>query len=164
MNTYLTNVLIVALMGLLSWVVGWQAFLLVHGSIFFLSGSAGIWLFYVQHTFEDSYFEEDKDWEYVKAAVEGSSFYKLPKLMQFLTGNIGFHHVHHLSPRVPNYKLEAAHKNTPPLQNVPTISLATSLKSLRFRLWDEKNKNFVSFKDVKALAKNRISVQVKPEL
>ncbi len=70
-----------------------------------LSGSVGIWLFYVQHTFEDSYFEEDKDWEYVKAAVEGSSFYKLPKIMQFLTGNIGFHHVHHLSPRVPNYKL-----------------------------------------------------------
>ena len=164
MNTYLTNVLIVALIGLLSWAIGWQSFLLVHGSIFLLSGSVGIWLFYVQHTFEDSYFEEDKEWEYVKAAVEGSSFYKLPKVMQFLTGNIGFHHVHHLSPRVPNYKLEAAHKNTPPLQNVPTISLATSLKSLRFRLWDEKNKNFVSFKDVKALAKKRISVQVKPEL
>lgn len=164
MNTYLTNVLIVALIGLLSWAVGWQSFLLVQGSIFFLSGSVGIWLFYVQHTFEDSYFVEDKQWEYVKAAVEGSSFYKLPKIMQFLTGNIGFHHVHHLSPRVPNYKLEEAHKNTPPLQNVPTISLATSLRSLRFRLWDEKNMNFVGFKDVKSLAKkSSISVQSKPE-
>ncbi|MEW9052029.1 MAG: fatty acid desaturase [Neobacillus sp.] len=164
-NTYLTNVLIVALYALLIWAIGWQSFLLVQGSIFMLSGSAGIWLFYVQHTFEDSYFEEDKDWEYVKAAVEGSSFYKLPKLLQFLTGNIGFHHVHHLSPRVPNYKLEEAHKNTPPLQNVPTISLATSLKSLRFRLWDEESKNFVSFKEVKALAKrSSISVQAKPEL
>jgi acyl-lipid omega-6 desaturase (Delta-12 desaturase) len=164
-NTYLTNVLIVSLYALLIWAIGWQSFLLVQGTIFMLSGSAGIWLFYVQHTFEDSYFEEDKDWEYVKAAVEGSSFYKLPKLLQFLTGNIGFHHVHHLSPRVPNYKLEEAHKNTPPLQNVPTISLATSLKSLRFRLWDEESKNFVSFKEVKALAKrSSISVQAKPEL
>jgi acyl-lipid omega-6 desaturase (Delta-12 desaturase) len=158
MNTYLTNVLILALSGLLSLLVGWQAFLLIHGSIFLLAGSLGIWLFYVQHTFEDSYFEENKDWEYVKAAVEGSSFYKLPKLFQFLTGNIGFHHVHHLSPRVPNYKLEEAHTNTPPLQNVPSITFATSLKSLRFRLWDEKNKNFLSFKELKALAKNRASV------
>ena len=164
MNTYLTNVLIVTLMAVLWVTVGWQAFLLVHGSIFMLAGAIGIWLFYVQHTFEDSYFEEDKDWEYVKAAVEGSSFYKLPKLLQFLTGNIGFHHVHHLSPRVPNYKLEEAHNETVPLQNVPTISLATSLKSLRFRLWDEKAKNFVGFKDVKALAKKRISVQAKPEV
>ena len=163
MNTYLTNVLIVALAGLLCLAVGWQAFLLIQGTIFLLSGSAGIWLFYIQHTFEDSYFEEDKNWEYIKAAVEGSSFYKLPKVLQFLTGSIGFHHVHHLSPRVPNYKLEAAHENTPPLQNVPTISLATSLKSLRFRLYDEKSKNFVSFKDVKAIAKNRISIRVRSE-
>ncbi|MED1568035.1 fatty acid desaturase [Bacillus paramycoides] len=158
MNTYLTNVLIVALVGLLCWALGWQSFLLVQGSIFLISGSVGIWLFYVQHTFEDSYFEEDKEWEYVKAAVEGSSFYKLPKLLQFLTGNIGFHHVHHLSPRVPNYKLEEAHNNTLPLKNVPTITLATSLRSIRFRLWDEQNNNFVSFKDVKYLAKNNVSI------
>ncbi|GAA3326943.1 hypothetical protein GCM10020331_064910 [Ectobacillus funiculus] len=72
--------------------------------------------------------------------MEGSSFYKLPKLLQWLTGNIGFHHVHHLSPRVPNYKLENAHNNTQPLQNVPTITLATSLQSLQFRLWDEQSK------------------------
>ncbi|MFJ7726985.1 fatty acid desaturase [Neobacillus sp. NPDC097160] len=163
-NTYLTNVLIVALIAIFCWAIGWQSFLLVQGTIFMISGAAGIWLFYVQHTFEDSYFEEDKEWEYVKAAVEGSSFYKLPKIMQFLTGNIGFHHVHHLSPRVPNYKLEEAHKNTPPLQNVPTITIATSLQSLRFRLWDEKSKNFVSFKDIKSTVKKRVSVQAKPEV
>lgn len=163
LNTYLTNVLLVALIGLLCWALGWQTFLLIQGSIFMISGAAGIWLFYVQHTFEDSYFEEDKDWEYVKAAVEGSSFYKLPKLMQWLTGNIGFHHVHHLSPRVPNYKLEEAHNNTLPLQHVPTITLATSLRSLRFRLWDEERKNFVSFKDVKELAKKNMTLQVKTE-
>ncbi|MCQ6567296.1 fatty acid desaturase [Bacillus mycoides] len=164
MNTYLTNVLIVALVGLLCWTLGWQSFLLVHGSIFLIAGSIGIWLFYVQHTFEDSYFEEDKEWEYVKAAVEGSSFYKLPKILQFLTGNIGYHHVHHLSPRVPNYKLEEAHNNTLPLKNVPTITLATSLRSIRFRLWDEQNNNFVSFKDVKKLVKNNVSIPVKSEL
>ncbi|MBE7124059.1 fatty acid desaturase [Bacillus cereus] len=164
MNTYLTNVLIVALVGLLCWALGWQSFLLVHGTIFLIAGSIGIWLFYVQHTFEDSYFEEDKEWEYVKAAVEGSSFYKLPKILQFLTGNIGFHHVHHLSPRVPNYKLEEAHNNTLPLKNVPTITLATSLRSIRFRLWDEQNNNFVSFKDAKKLVKNNVSIQVKSEL
>ncbi|COG04848.1 Fatty acid desaturase [Streptococcus pneumoniae] len=100
----------------------------------------------------------------MKAAVEGSSFYKLPKILQFLTGNIGFHHVHHLSPRVPNYKLEEAHNNTLPLKNVPTITLATSLRSLRFRLWDEKSNNFVSFKDVKNIIKNNVSVRVKSEL
>lgn len=152
-NTYLTNVLIVVFAALLCLAVGWQSFLLVQGSIFMISGSIGIWLFYVQHTFEDSYFEENEEWEYVLAAVEGSSFYKLPKLMQFLTGNIGYHHVHHLSPRVPNYKLEMAHNNTQPLENVPTITLATSLRSLRFRLWDEESKNFVGFKDIKYLTK-----------
>ncbi|WHY96849.1 fatty acid desaturase [Peribacillus simplex] len=164
MNTYLTNVIIVALVALLCLAVGWQSFLLVQGSIFMISGSVGIWLFYVQHTFEDSYFEENEEWEYVLAAVEGSSFYKLPKLMQFLTGNIGYHHVHHLSPRVPNYKLEMAHNNTQPLENVPTITLATSLRSLHFRLWDEESKNFVSFKDIKYLTKKSVPVQVKSEL
>lgn len=140
MNTYLTNALIVGIVALFCWLLGWQSFLMVQGTIFFISGSAGIWLFYVQHTFEDSYFEEDENWEYVKAAVEGSSFYKLPKLLQWLTGNIGYHHVHHLSPRVPNYKLEDAHKNSEPLQNVPTITLLSSLQSLKFRLWDEQSK------------------------
>ncbi|MCP1493248.1 omega-6 fatty acid desaturase (delta-12 desaturase) [Peribacillus frigoritolerans] len=163
-NTYLTNVLIVVFAALLCLAVGWQSFLLVQGSIFMISGSIGIWLFYVQHTFEDSYFEENEEWEYVLAAVEGSSFYKLPKLMQFLTGNIGYHHVHHLSPRVPNYKLEMAHNNTQPLENVPTITLATSLRSIRFRLWDEESKNFVSFKDIKYLTKKSVPTQVKSEL
>lgn len=155
MNTYLTNVLIVAVVGILCLTIGWKAFVLVETPIFLISGSLGIWLFYVQHTFEDSYFEGDQHWEYVKAAVEGSSFYKLPKLLQWLTGNIGYHHVHHLSPRVPNYHLEDAHKNTPPLQNVPTITLATSLSSLKFRLWDEQAKKFVSYKAARTLVKKK---------
>jgi len=153
-NTYITNFLIAGLVLLLCGTLGAKAFLLIQGPIFLISGILGIWLFYVQHTFEDSYFEENKDWDFVKAAVEGSSFYKLPKLLQWLTGNIGYHHVHHLSPRVPNYKLEDAHNHTEPLQHVPTITLATSLKSLQFRLWDTENKRFVGFDYLSKLSKN----------
>ncbi|KAA6481958.1 fatty acid desaturase DesE [Bacillus swezeyi] len=149
LNTYLTNLAIAALAALCCLIFGWQSFLLVQGPIFLISGSIGVWLFYVQHTFEDSYFEADENWSYVQAAVEGSSFYKLPKLLQWLTGNIGYHHVHHLSPKVPNYKLETAHDQHEPLKNVPTITLKTSLQSLAFRLWDEEKKKFVTFRDVK---------------
>ncbi len=145
LNTYLTNISVAVLIVLLCWALGTVPFLLVQVPIFMVSGSLGIWLFYVQHTFEDSYYEENAEWEYVLAAVEGSSYYKLPKLLQWLSGNIGYHHVHHLSPRVPNYKLEEVHKNTEPLQNVPTITLATSLQSLKFKLWDAHNKRFVGF-------------------
>lgn len=165
LNTYLTNFLIFGISALLIWGIGWEAFVLVEGPIFFISGSLGIWLFYVQHTFEDSYFEGDEEWEYVKAAVEGSSYYKLPKLLQWITGNIGFHHVHHLSPRVPNYKLEEVHNHTKPLQNVPTITLSTSLTSIRFRLWDEERKQFVGFKEVKSfISSKKLTTQTKPEL
>ncbi|QFT87942.1 Fatty acid desaturase [Bacillus sp. THAF10] len=164
-NLYLTNLLILLVVVGLSLLIGWQNFLIVHGTIFMIAGIVGIWLFYVQHTFEDSYFEMDKDWEYVLAAVEGSSFYKLPKVMQFLTGNIGYHHIHHLSPRVPNYELEKCHENTPPLHHVPTITLATSLKSLKFRLWDESSKNFVSFREAKKLVRHTVSTaKINPEL
>ncbi|KZE46348.1 fatty acid desaturase [Brevibacillus parabrevis] len=151
LNTYLTNVLLVGLYALLVWAIGWQAFLLVQVPVFFISGLLGIWLFYVQHQFEDSYFENEEEWSYVKAAVEGSSYYKLPRVLQWITGNIGFHHVHHLSPKVPNYNLEKAHNGTPPLQMATTINLSSSLKSLRFRLWDEERKQFVSFKEIKQI-------------
>jgi omega-6 fatty acid desaturase (delta-12 desaturase) len=154
-NTWVTNLSVLALYGLLCWALGWQNFLIIQAPIFWVSGALGIWLFYVQHQFEDSYFENEEEWSYVKAAVDGSSYYKLPKLLQWITGNIGFHHVHHLSPRVPNYHLEEAHNAVPPLQQATTITLATSLKALRFRLWDEDNKAFVSFKQIKHL-------QVKP--
>jgi omega-6 fatty acid desaturase (delta-12 desaturase) len=165
-NTYVTNVSLFALYALLSWAIGWQAFLMIQGPIFFVSGFMGIWLFYVQHQFEDSYFENEEEWSYVQAAVDGSSYYKLPKLLQWITGNIGFHHVHHLSPRVPNYNLEKAHNATPPLQKATTITIGTSLTSLRYRLWDENNKTFVSFKNVKQyLSKvESITQPVKEEL
>ncbi|MEX2460085.1 MAG: fatty acid desaturase [Paenibacillaceae bacterium] len=161
MNTYLTNISIVSLYGSLIWAIGWQDFLLVQGLVYFVSGSLGIWLFYVQHQFEDSYFEKEEEWSYVKAAVEGSSYYKLPRILQWITGNIGFHHVHHLSPRVPNYNLEKAHNASLPLQKATTITLGTSLKSLGFRLWDEQNKTFVSFKKVRHLLNQPVATKDK---
>ncbi|WP_047985756.1 fatty acid desaturase [Ornithinibacillus californiensis] len=158
-NTYVINVSIAVIYALLIWAVGWQAFLIIQLPILFIAGAAGIWLFYVQHQFEDSYFENEEEWDYVKAAVDGSSYYKLPKIIEWLTGSIGYHHVHHLSPRVPNYNLEKAHESTPPLQKATTITLATSLKSIRFRLYDEDSKTFVTFKEIKRRLKSE-----KPQL
>ncbi|ALX49606.1 fatty acid desaturase [Lentibacillus amyloliquefaciens] len=154
-NTYIINASVAVIYGLLIWAIGWQAFLIIQMPIIFIAGSLGIWLFYVQHQFEDSYFENEDEWDFVKAAVDGSSYYKLPKIMQWMTGSIGFHHVHHLSPRVPNYHLEKAHESTPSLKKATTITLASSLKSIRFRLYDEASKSFVSFKEVKGLLRKR---------
>nr|WP_289038913.1 fatty acid desaturase [uncultured Allobacillus sp.] len=148
-NTYLTNVSIIGIIALLIWVIGWSSFLIVQLPIMFVAGSLGIWLFYVQHQFEDSYFEDEAEWDYVKAAIDGSSYYKLPRVLQWITGNIGYHHVHHLSPKVPNYNLEQVHESTPPLQQATTITVGSSLKSIRFRLYDEKSKTFVHFKEIK---------------
>lgn len=150
-NTYITNLGIAGIVGLLIWQIGWQDFLLVHAPIFFLSGVAGIWLFYVQHQFEHTYFEHEEEWDYVKAALQGSSFYQLPKLLHWFTGNIGFHHIHHLSPRVPNYLLPKAHTSSQMLQNVPAINLRSSLQALRYRLWNEQTKSFISFRELKVL-------------
>lgn len=155
-NTYLTNMIIVLFYGTIAYFVGWQAFLLVQGVSLYIAASLGIWLFYIQHTFEDSYFEEESEWDYVKAAVDGSSYYKLPRLFQWLTGNIGYHHVHHLAPRVPNYHLEEAHESTPPLHQATTITFMTSLKSLKYRVYDPDNKMFLSFREAKEMINKRL--------
>lgn len=146
-NTWLHNLAIVVVYGSIIYFFGFGMFAAVFIPIMFIGGMLGIWMFYIQHTFEESYFEENSEWDYVKAAVEGSSYYKLPKLLQWLTGNIGFHHVHHLSPRIPNYYLEKAHEETPPLQHATTITLKTSLESIRYKLYDEKKKVFITFKE-----------------
>ncbi|MFC5406036.1 fatty acid desaturase [Cohnella soli] len=149
-NTHLTTLAIVASYALIGLLIGWQSLLLVQGPIMLVAGMLGIWLFYVQHQFEDSYFEHEEHWDYVNAAVEGSSYYRLPRVLQWLTGNIGFHHVHHLNPKVPNYNLEKAHNAIPPLQKATTIGIRTSLRSLRFRLWDERARTFIGFRELKA--------------
>lgn len=158
-NTYITNIAIVGSIALLCWGMGWQSFLLIQGPMFFFSGMAGIWLFYVQHNYEDSYFENDGEWDYVKAAMHGSSFYNLPRVLHWITGNIGYHHIHHLSPRVPNYHLRKVHNKSAALRNVQTITLKTSLESLKFRIWNEEAKKFIQFKDLK-----QFRVKVKPRV
>ncbi|QSO48831.1 Delta(5) desaturase DesA [Alicyclobacillus mengziensis] len=147
-NTHVTTFTLAAILGLLCLILGWKGVLLVEGPILYLSGMVGIWLFYVQHQFEHTYFEKAENWDYVSAALQGSSFYKLPRVLQWMTGNIGFHHVHHLGPRVPNYSLQSAHENIQFLQNVRGVSLLSSLRSLRYRLWDEDNNRFVGFKEI----------------
>ncbi|WP_407655208.1 fatty acid desaturase [Alicyclobacillus dauci] len=154
-NTHVTNFALAGILGLLCFILGWKGVLLVEGPILYLSGMVGIWLFYVQHQFEHTYFEKADKWNYVSAALQGSSFYKLPKVLQWITGNIGFHHVHHLGPRVPNYSLQRAHESVRFLQNVPEISLLSSLRSLRYRLWDENNNRFVGFKEIEKINLNK---------
>ncbi|GAA0340161.1 fatty acid desaturase [Oceanobacillus oncorhynchi subsp. oncorhynchi] len=148
-NTYIINISLIVIYCLIGFLLGWQALVFVQLPIAYIAGFLGIWLFYVQHQFEDSYFENESEWDYVKAAVDGSSYYKLPKWLEWMTGSIGYHHVHHLAPKVPNYHLEQAHRETPPLHNATIITLKTSLKSIKFRLYDEEQKTFISFREMK---------------
>jgi omega-6 fatty acid desaturase (delta-12 desaturase) len=110
-----------------------------------LAGSTGIWLFYVQHQFEEAYWESAESWSYAEAALRGSSYLRLPRVLQFFTGNIGFHHVHHLNARIPNYNLQRAHEENPVFQQVPTLSLWDGLRAVRLKLWDEHSGRLVTF-------------------
>jgi len=143
-----TNIAIAAVVGWLMIEIGWAAFLLVEVPILLIACGAGVWLFYVQHNFDPTYWERHASWEFFNAGMDGSSFYKLPKVLQWFTGNIGFHHIHHLSPRIPNYKLEECHKENPVFQIEP-LTFRDSLKSLFFRLWDEKEKMLVGWNALK---------------
>jgi omega-6 fatty acid desaturase (delta-12 desaturase) len=139
-----TNLALFAIIGWLVWHIGWQAFLLVEVPILLIACSSGVWLFYVQHNFDPSYWERHSQWDFFMAGMHGSSFYKLPKVLQWFTGNIGFHHIHHLSPKIPNYKLEQCHQENPVFQIEP-LTFIHSLKSLQYRLWDEERKMLVGF-------------------
>ena len=139
-----TNIAIASVVAWLMIEVGWAAFLLVEVPVLLIACGVGVWLFYVQHNFEPTYWERHPDWEFFNAGLDGSSFYKLPKILQWFTGNIGFHHIHHLSPRIPNYKLEECHNENPAFQIEP-LTFEQSLRSLFFRLWDEKEKMLVGW-------------------
>jgi omega-6 fatty acid desaturase (delta-12 desaturase) len=132
--------------------VGWQAFLLVQLPTAMLAGAAGVWLFYVQHQFEDVYWERNESWSYAESALKGSSHLVLPKVLQFFTGNIGLHHVHHLSARIPNYNLQRAHDDNPVFHDVPTLTLKDALRVLRLKLYDEDRRRLVTFADARAPA------------
>jgi acyl-lipid omega-6 desaturase (Delta-12 desaturase) len=150
-SVYWMNLAILGVAVGLSLVFGVKAYLLIQIIITAVAGAAGVWLFYVQHQFEDVYWERGEDWDYTKAALEGSSFYKLPKILQWFSGNIGFHHIHHLSARIPNYNLERCHKADPLFHGVKPVTLLGSLKSFSFRLWDEQRRKLVGFGHLKKL-------------
>lgn len=129
----------------MSWIFGVKAFLLLQLVVTMVGGAAGVWMFYVQHQFEDVYWERGENWDYTAAALQGSSFYKLPRILQWFSGNIGFHHIHHLSPRIPNYNLQRCHDADPIFKLVKPITLGASLKSLTLRLWDERTKKLAGY-------------------
>jgi acyl-lipid omega-6 desaturase (Delta-12 desaturase) len=145
-----TNFGVLIMVGALIWMLGWQAFLEIQFPLVVLAGGAGIWLFYVQHQFEDAYWTRGGEWNYAAAALEGSSYLKLPRVLRFFSGNIGLHHVHHLNPRIPNYNLQRAHDENAFLHNVPTISLWQGLRSLNLKLIDERNGRLVSFAEARS--------------
>ena len=132
------------------WLIGIGDLLLLWAPAALLAGGVGIWLFYVQHQFEDAYWQRSDRWSYADAALRGSSFLKLPKPLQFVTGNIGYHHIHHLSVRIPNYNLQRAHEENAILQSVPTLSLWDGIRSVRLKLWDEQHWRLVTFAQARA--------------
>jgi omega-6 fatty acid desaturase (delta-12 desaturase) len=140
-----TNAMLLVLVGAVCWLIGWRDFLIVWAPPALLAGSVGIWLFYVQHQFEAAYWQSGEDWNYADAALRGSSHLKLPAVLQFFTGNIGLHHVHHLNARIPNYNLPRAHASSPVFATVPTLSLWDGLRAVRFKLWDEQAGRLVTF-------------------
>ncbi len=150
-SVYWTNLAILGLATALSLVFGVKAYLMIQVTIIGVAGSAGVWLFYVQHQFEGVYWQRHGEWDYTAAALQGSSFYKLPRILQWFSGNIGFHHIHHLSARIPNYNLERCHKAEPLFQGVPPITLFSSFKSLTFRLWDEQRQKLVGYSYLRTL-------------
>ena len=148
-SVYWTNLALLAMVAGLSCLLGLKTYLLLQLSVLMVAGVAGVWLFYVQHQFEGVYWERRQEWDYCTAALRGSSFYKLPKVLQWFSGNIGFHHIHHLSPRIPNYNLEKCHRAEPLFQTVKPVTLLSSFRALTFRLWDERRRKLVGFSAVK---------------
>jgi omega-6 fatty acid desaturase (delta-12 desaturase) len=140
-----TNLAIAGAIIGLSFVIGFKSFLLIQLPIVVLAATMGTWMFFIQHQFEDTYYAHGDDWDYTLAALQGSSYYQLPKVLQWFTGNIGFHHIHHLSPRIPNYHLQRCHEENPVFQQVVVLTLWTSLQSIFLSLWDEEQNRLVSF-------------------
>ena len=147
-SIWINNAVLAVAVGLLSLTIGWQVVLLVHLPVLLLAGAAGVWLFYVQHQFEDAYWARKGAWNMERSAVEGSSYYDLPAILHWFSANIGFHHLHHMATRVPNYRLRECFDSHPRLQQAPRLTLRTSLRTARLRLWDAQLQRMVPFSDV----------------
>jgi len=144
-SVILTNISLVGLIAILVLLLDTKTLVTTYLPAYYLSVLGGIWLFFAQHQFEDAYWAEHEDWDYADAAIRGSSYLKLPRVMQWFTGNIGLHHVHHLAPKVPNYRLEAAHHSHPMFALAPVLSAPDAVKVLRLALFDEEQRKLVSF-------------------
>jgi acyl-lipid omega-6 desaturase (Delta-12 desaturase) len=153
LSTMATNIAIAMLVAVMIWLVGAGPFLLVHLPITFLGASIGVWLFYVQHQFEDTFWTHDKGWKFHESALRGSSHYDLPRVLRWFTANIGVHHVHHLCSRIPYYRLPLVLRDHPQLAAVGRLTLLESIKCVRIVLWDEVRQRGISFRDIHALAR-----------
>ena len=154
-SVHATNLALLGVAALMSLLIGFKEYLLIQIPLIAITAMAGVWLFYVQHQFEETYWEHHQDWDFATSAMEGASYYKLPRLLQWVSGNIGFHHIHHLSPRIPNYKLQRCHDENAIFQQVKPLTPRTSLKSMRLHLWDENRRVLVGFAYAKSLARQR---------
>jgi omega-6 fatty acid desaturase (delta-12 desaturase) len=148
-SVWLTNLALAGIVALMAFTIGLKDFLLVHGPVVLLTCGTGVWLFYVQHQFEDTYWHRSQDWDYYDAALEGSSLLVLPRPLQWLTANIGIHHVHHLNARIPNYRLQEAMEAVPELQNPTRITIRDSFRLMGLSLWDEREKRLVGFREAR---------------
>jgi omega-6 fatty acid desaturase (delta-12 desaturase) len=149
-DVWKTNIALAIIITGISLLIGFKSFLLIQFPIIYISSIAGTWLFYVQHQYEDVVWYRKDEWDFETVALNGSSFYKLPRVLQWFTGNIGFHHVHHLGSKIPNYKLEKAFRENEIFANTKPVSLFSSRKSLKLRLWDEDQGKMVGFDEVRA--------------
>ena len=148
-NVWMTNVAIAGVIATLILAVGAQSLLVIYLPAYYLATMAGIWLFYVQHQFEDAYWESHENWDYATAAVQGSSYLRLPRVLQWFTGSIGLHHVHHLGPRIPNYRLQRAHDENPIFHEAPVMTILQGVRALRLTLYDEGQRRLIRFKDLR---------------
>ena len=133
----------------LSAIIGAGPFLLAWSTVLLLATSLGVWFFYIQHQFPDTYWADSASWEFRTAAIEGSSYYDLPRFLHWLTGSIGFHHIHHLASKVPNYRLRACFEANPEFQRAKRLTLWASIKSVRLALWDEDRRELISFRQAR---------------
>jgi omega-6 fatty acid desaturase (delta-12 desaturase) len=149
-SVWITDVAILVILAVAGLTFGLRTYLLVQVPVMWIAGSLGVWLFYVQHQFEGVYWARHEDWDATQAALAGSSYYRLPKALQWLTGNIGLHHIHHIRSGIPNYNLQACCDAIPALQQVAPLTLRSSLKSPWLNLWDEAQQELISFRSLKA--------------
>jgi len=148
MSVWGTNAAIALLIAVALWTVGWKSVLVAYALPYYLAALTGVWLFYVQHQFEDAYWMPHERWDYVDAALSGSSHLQLPPLLGWFTGSIGLHHVHHVAPRIPNYRLQACHDGNAMFHRAPKVTVRSGMAALRLTLWDEDKNRLVRFRDV----------------